>query len=48
MKILFLSFYFPPDLCAGSFRAQSLIEGLKKQDKITEIEILTTIPNRYK
>lgn len=48
MKILFLSFYYPPDLCAGSFRAQSLIEALKKQDKITEIDILTTIPNRYK
>ena len=48
MKILFLSFYFPPDLCAGSFRAKSLIEALKKQDKISEIDILTTIPNRYK
>lgn len=48
MKILFLSFYYPPDLCAGSFRAQSLIEALKKQDKISEIDILTTIPNRYK
>ena len=48
MKILFLSFYYPPDLCAGSFRAKSLIEALKKQDKISEIDILTTIPNRYK
>ena len=48
MKILFLSFYYPPDLCAGSFRAQSLIKALKEKDEISGIDILTTIPNRYK
>lgn len=48
MKILFLSFYYPPDLCAGSFRSKSLIDALKKQDGSAVIDILTTIPNRYK
>lgn len=46
MRILVLSFYYQPDLCAGSFRATSLIEQLKKYDGV-EIEIVTTMPNRY-
>lgn len=45
MKVLLLSYYFKPDLCAGSFRATSLVEILKKKD--IEIEIITTAPNRY-
>ena len=48
MRILFLSFYYPPDLCAGSFRAKSVVDALKRQDKFVEIDILTTFPNRYK
>jgi glycosyltransferase involved in cell wall biosynthesis len=44
--ILVLSFYYQPDLCAGSFRATSLIEQLKQHDNV-EIEIVTTMPNRY-
>lgn len=46
MRILFLSFYYEPDLCAGSFRATSLIEQLKQHDDVV-IEIVTTMPNRY-
>lgn len=46
MRILVLSFYYQPDLCAGSFRATSLIEQLKQHDNV-EIEIVTTMPNRY-
>ncbi|MBA5762791.1 glycosyltransferase family 4 protein [Vibrio sp. 404] len=45
MKILFLSFYFAPDLCAGSFRSNALIDKLKEYD--VEIVIVTTKPNRY-
>ena len=43
-----LSFYFPPDLSAGSFRAASLVESLclHKPNDI-EIEVITTRPNRY-
>lgn len=48
MKILFISFYFEPDLCAGSFRNSALykelIKILKAED---ELEIITTHPNRY-
>lgn len=46
MRILVLSFYFQPDLCAGSFRCSALIEQLKKYDDC-EIEVITTLPNRY-
>jgi glycosyltransferase involved in cell wall biosynthesis len=46
VRILVLSFYYQPDLCAGSFRATSLIEQLKQYDDV-DIEIVTTMPNRY-
>ena len=46
MRILVLSFYYKPDLCAGSFRCTALIEELKKYSDC-EIEIITTLPNRY-
>jgi len=48
MKVLILSFYYTPDLCAGSFRTASLITALLKQlpEKYT-LELLTTLPNRY-
>lgn len=48
MKILVLSFYYYPDLCAGSFRCTNLVKQLKKQvDSECQIEIITTAPNRY-
>lgn len=48
MKILFLSFYFPPDLSAGSFRSCSLVNSLLSGSPETvQIEIITTLPNRY-
>lgn len=48
MRILFLSFYYPPDLSAGSFRASSLIEAFSKiKTPDLEIDIITTQPNRY-
>lgn len=45
MKLLVLSFYFQPDLCAGSFRASALVGQLNRTD--LEIEVVTTAPNRY-
>ena len=48
LKILVLSFYFMPDLSAGSFRTTSLVNAL--QQKIPadgQIDVLTTLPNRY-
>lgn len=48
MKILFLSFYYPPDLSAGSFRAVALVNELKKLSDDIQITVFTTQPNRYK
>ena len=48
MRIVVLSFYYHPDLCAGSFRATALIRALLlKTPADTEIEVITTVPNRY-
>ena len=47
-KILLLSFYYPPDLSAGSFRAGALVQALREElGPDVEIEIITTQPNRY-
>ncbi len=47
-RVLFLTFYFEPDLCAGSFRntpfVGALAEHLSADDRI---DVLTTFPNRY-
>lgn len=48
-RILFLTFYFEPDLCAGSFRNTPLAYELARQAKWMEIDVdvITTLPNRY-
>jgi glycosyltransferase involved in cell wall biosynthesis len=48
-RIVYLTFYFKPDLCAGSFRNSPLAVELAKQAKHRDvfIEVYTTIPNRY-
>ena len=49
MKLLVLSFYFQPDLCAGSFRSTALVDALHQKLATGDtIEIITTMPNRYK
>ena len=48
MKILVLSFYYRPDLCAGSFRATAFVERLQSvAPRGTTIEVIATVPNRY-
>ncbi|WP_212785858.1 glycosyltransferase family 4 protein [Ferrigenium kumadai] len=47
MKILLLTFYYRPDLSAGSFRATALTKALKEVDPSAEIHVVTTLPNRY-
>ncbi len=48
MKILFLTYYFEPDLCAGSFRNSSLFkELLNKMNDTDTIKVISTHPNRY-
>ena len=49
MNILFLTFYFEPDLCAGSFRNTPLFKELQSRiGKDDYIHVITTEPNRYK
>ncbi len=47
--LIIFSFYFTPDLSAGSFRNSTLIEELENQsgEKVAKV-IITTKPNRYK
>jgi hypothetical protein len=48
-RIVYLTFYFKPDLCAGSFRNSPLALELANQAnyKNTIIDVYTTLPNRY-
>lgn len=48
MRILVITFYYPPDLSAGSFRSVSLVEALRAQLPAgSRIDVMTTLPNRY-
>jgi glycosyltransferase involved in cell wall biosynthesis len=48
-RILVLSFYYAPDLCAGSFRATPFVAALRAQaPHDTQIDVITTLPNRYR
>jgi glycosyltransferase involved in cell wall biosynthesis len=53
MRILLLSFYYTPDIGPGPLRAKSIIDSLlvesgKSGVKNVRIDVLTTMPNRYK
>lgn len=44
-----LSFYYYPDLSAGSFRTTALIKALtEKLPQGASVEVVTTLPNRYR
>jgi UDP-N-acetylglucosamine:LPS N-acetylglucosamine transferase len=48
MKILYLTFYYEPDLCAGSFRNTPLVKEIaRKLEETGEVSVVTTMPNRY-
>lgn len=48
MKILYLTFYFEPDLCAGSFRNTPVVAELARQMGPNDtVHVVTTHPNRY-
>lgn len=48
MRIVIISFYYPPDLSAGSFRTGALVEALmRKLGPADSVRVLTTAPNRY-
>jgi glycosyltransferase involved in cell wall biosynthesis len=49
LKILVLSFNYQPDFCAGSFRSTALLKYLLQEiDPEDNIEVITTMPNRYR
>jgi glycosyltransferase involved in cell wall biosynthesis len=48
MNVLLLTFYFPPDLSAGSFRMEALVASMRERlPKGSTITVITTSPNRY-
>ena len=48
MKYLLISYYFPPDIGAGSFRSYTLLKSiLKKANKEDKIFVISATPNRY-
>ncbi len=48
MRLLILSFYYQPDLSAGSFRTTALVTALRHcVPPDAQIDVLTTMPNRY-
>jgi hypothetical protein len=48
LRLLVLSFYFRPDLSAGSFRASTLVDSLLAVlPDGAMIDVITTAPNRY-
>ena len=48
MRILVVSFYYHPDLSAGSFRTTAFVKALSCQlPEGSSIDVVTTLPNRY-
>tara|TARA_B100001057_G_scaffold498993_2_gene607940 strand:- start:2844 stop:4028 length:1185 start_codon:yes stop_codon:yes gene_type:complete len=49
LKILIISYFYYPDLSAGSFRTKSLVDILKKYNNSNlDLEVICSAPNRYK
>lgn len=47
-RILFLSYYYTPDLGPGAFRNTALVESILKEiHEDTILDVMTTMPNRY-
>src|SRR5205823_6271383 len=48
VRILILTFYFEPDLSAGSFRTGALVRALDElAPRDARIDVMTSLPNRY-
>lgn len=49
MRVLVLSFYYPPDLSAGSFRTGALVKALRELlPEDSAVDVVSTMPNRYR
>ena len=48
MRVLVLSFYYPPDIGPASLRAKSIVDALLEEGPSDlNIDVITTMPNRY-
>jgi hypothetical protein len=48
MRILLVTFYYQPDLSAGSFRTAALVKALLEHDSPrVSVDVITTLPHRY-
>lgn len=48
LRLLLLGFYYPPDISAGAFRAQALVEALARRlPPGSELHVITTQPSRF-
>jgi len=48
LKILIISYYYEPDISAGSFRVKALVKALLDQLPYNgHVEVITTFPSRY-
>ncbi|UOB52333.1 glycosyltransferase family 4 protein [Acinetobacter junii] len=47
MNLLIISFFYKPDLSAGSFRTTALVESFKKNYPDLKVDVISTLPNRY-
>lgn len=48
MRILLLSFYYPPDIGPGPLRAKSIVDALFELDPdLKKVDVISTMPNRY-
>jgi glycosyltransferase involved in cell wall biosynthesis len=49
LRVLVLTFYYPPDLSAGAFRMKAFVPALSNRlPPGSTIDVLTTLPNRYR
>jgi glycosyltransferase involved in cell wall biosynthesis len=46
VRILIVTFYYPPDLSAGSFRVDAIVKALQSHPDL-KIDVVSTRPNRY-
>lgn len=48
MNYVFITYYYPPDYGAGSFRAAAFVKTFSKKIRSTDnLHVITSIPNRY-
>lgn len=47
MRILVITYFYHPDITAGAFRMQGLVDSLSEDYPDAEVEVVTTLPSRH-